>query len=321
MSLSDAGEFGFIARLRSRLSAPSALVGIGDDAAVLPVAEGASLVACADALVAGRHFRLDWSSPADVGWKAVAVNLSDVAAMGAEPRWILVVVAAPPSTAMDVLDGLYDGMAEAAADAGAEIVGGDTVRADELMLSVTVLGEVEGAAMTRSGARPGDVLAVTGPLGRAACGVNLLLGANPRGLVPEDAIACIDAHRRPRPRLEQGRALRAAGAHACLDLSDGLASDVRRLAESSGVGVEIDAGALPVAAEVRRIAERRGWDATALALGGGEDFELLAAFASHALPAGLTPVGRVVADGLWLVRDGVREPLPDAGWDHFMERP
>ena len=320
MDLAGLGEFGFLEHVRRWIPESAALVGIGDDAAVVRLSDGASLVATTDALVEGVHFRWDWSAPADVGYKAVAVNVSDLAAMGAEPRWLLVSLCAPAATSTDLLRELYEGFAQACAAFGAELVGGDTVSADQIVLAVTALGEVAGDPLLRSGAEIGDVLAVTGPLGRASAGVNLLLSQDPKKVTPEDALACMDAHRRPMPRLQEGPLLRAAGVHAAIDVSDGLASDARRLSESSGVGVELDADRLPVAPEARRIADARGWDAERMVLGGGEDLELLVAVAPDDLdgvPVDLIQVGRVVEEGVWLVRDGQRAPLEAEGWDHF----
>lgn len=319
MDLRDLGEFGFLDRVRDWLPEGTVPVGVGDDAAVARLRDGSSLVATTDALVEGVHFRWDWSSPADVGYKAVAVNVSDLAAMGAEPKWLLLALCAPPSTPTERLQGLYEGIAEACAEYGAELIGGDTVGADEVVLAVTALGEIEGDPLKRSGAKVGDVLAVTGSLGRAAAGVNLLLSQNPKKVSPEDALACMDAHRRPVANVAEGRALRKAGVHAAIDLSDGLASDVRRLADASGVGIELEVGRLPVAPEARRIAEARGWDLERMVLGGGEDLELLVALPSGQTPIGvdLIEIGRVVDEGLWLVRDGERTHLPAEGWDHF----
>lgn len=311
------GEFGFLERLRDWAGSSTVPVGIGDDAAVVE-AGGAKLVLTTDALVEGVHFRLDWSSPADVGWKAVAVNASDLAAMGAEPRWLLVVLAAPPHTSTEVLRGLYDGLREGCEVSGLELTGGDTVMAQQLVVSATAVGELDGEPMLRSTARVGDVLAVTGSLGRAAAGVNLLLSQDPRGVTPEDAIACMDAHRRPRARTAEGVALRRAGVRCAMDLSDGLLSDLRRLAAASSVGVEIDARAVPVAPEVRAVAEARGWDVERVAFGGGEDLELLVALPSDLeTDVELTRIGVVTDDGLWLVRDAGKEALPEGGWDHF----
>ncbi len=320
MKLSDLGEFGFIDKMRAWLPAPmldgAALVGIGDDAAVARLRDGTSLVATVDALVEGVHFRLDWSSAADVGFKAVSVNVSDLAAMGAQPRYLLVVLCAPPTLDEDTLAGLYTGIAEACAIYGTEVIGGDTVRSSELILSVTAIGEIEGDPLRRSGASVGDALAVTGLLGRAAAGVNLLLSADPKDVVPEDGLACLHAHRRPVARVSEGTRLQAAGVHAAIDISDGLASDARRIAEASGVGVEISN--LPIAPEARGVAEARGWDVAQMVLGGGEDLELLVAVdRSQVEPLGLIEIGRVVTDGVWLVRDGERTELDALGYDHF----
>lgn len=293
---------------------------MGDDAAVLAITPGTSVVVTTDVLLEGLHFRFDWSSPEDVGYKAVSVNVSDIAAMGARPRWVLVGLGAPSAATEKLLRSLYDGMREACEEHGCALVGGDTVHSQQLLLAVTALGEVEVPPLTRVGAKPGDQLAVTGPLGLAACGVNLLLaGPDLAGLVPGDVEACLRAHRRPRARIAGGLALRESGVvHAALDLSDGLYSDVRRLAQASGVGVEIDESRIPIAPEVTRIASRRGWKAERLAGAGGEDFELLVAV-EPGTDAGvpLLPVGRVVADGLWLVRGSERVELPPGGWDHF----
>lgn len=296
-TLGHLGEFGFIERLRDL--APQ--VQADDDVAIV---DGLALTT--DALVEGIHFRTDWSKPSDIGWKAVAVNVSDLAAAAATPRWLLLALCAPPSTPDETLTGIYGGIAEACGAYGCSLVGGDTVRANELVLSVTAIGTVDGEPLRRSGAKVGDVLAVTGPLGRAACGVNLLLSQDPKNASPEDAMACLDAHRRPRARVDAVN----RSAHAAIDISDGLASDVRRLAESSGVGVAIDT--LPIAPEVERIAAARGWDAEAIALAGGEDFELLFALPEEHV-GNLIRIGRVVEDGVWY-KDG---PMTISGFDHF----
>jgi thiamine-monophosphate kinase len=321
VNLSDLGEFGFLDRMRDWVGPGSALVGVGDDAAVVRLAGGGTVVATTDALVEGVHFRLDWSSPSDVGYKAVAVNVSDLAAMGAEARWVLLSLCAPAGATEELLRGLYAGMGEACDEYKVELIGGDTVRADTLTLAVTAIGELDGDPLRRSGAKAGDSLAVTGPLGRAAAGVNLLLSQNPKKVSPEDAIACMDAHRRPAARVPEGRSLQRAGVHAAMDVSDGLASDLRRLCEASGVGAELDLHRLPVAEEARRIGEARGWDVLQMVLGGGEDLELLVALPREMLETidlDLIEIGRVVEDeGVWLVHNGEREDLPPTGYDHF----
>ena len=319
MKLSDLGEFGFIDAMRRWLVSGDAMVGVGDDAAVVDLGDR-RIVATSDALVEGVHFRLDWSTASDVGFKAVSVNVSDIAAMGGTAKWLLVVLGAPPSTDVEVVESIYEGMGEACALYGTQIIGGDTVRSSELTLSVTAIGELEGEPILRSGAEAGDVLAVTGTLGRAAAGVNLLLSGDPKDVDPSDGLACLDAHRRPVARVREAIALKQAGVHAAIDVTDGLASDARRMAEASGVGVEIDGDSLPIAPEAHGVAASRGWDEDAIVLGGGEDLELLVALSADDLRASTVPlieVGRVTTDGAWLVRSGERRELAGVGFDHF----
>src|SRR5204862_224102 len=222
------------------------------------------LLLTADAVVSGVHFDLDLVGIDDVGWKALAVNVSDVAAMGGRPLHALVTVAGPLGS-VD-LDALYDGVLAAADVFACPVVGGDLVAAPVLMVSVAVTGTLDGGPpLLRSGAAPGDLLFVTGPLGSSAAGLELLRAG--RGSEAPDLAL---AHRRPRARVAEGQAARAAGATAMIDLSDGLASDVRHVAEASGVGVALDR--VPVAVGVARA---MGDDGVAAALGGGEDYELL----------------------------------------------
>lgn len=304
-TLGHLGESGFIDSLK-RL-APN--VRSDDDAAFLTINQSPHALSI-DALVDGNHFRRDWSSAADIGWKAISVNVSDLCASGGgSPSWLLVAIGAPKDTAVEFLERLYEGMREACARYSAFLVGGDTVAAEQLFITVSALGPVL-KPVRRSGAKVGDVLAVTGPLGRAACGVNLLLSQDPKKVSPEDAMACMDAHRRPVARVEEAKHF-ATAVHAAIDISDGLASDVRHLADASGVGVSIDT--LPIAPEVQRIAAARGWDAEAIALAGGEDFELLFALPEEHL-GDLLPIGRVV-EGRGVTYRGTE--LEMTGFDHF----
>ncbi|MQA36043.1 thiamine-phosphate kinase, partial [Modestobacter roseus] len=233
------GEFGLIARVLARSgSARVAEVGPGDDAAVLRAPDG-RVVACTDVLVEGRHFRRDWSSAEDVGHKAAAANLADVAAMGAVPTALLVGLACPADTPAVWLEGVADGMAAECAPFGAAVVGGDTVASapdsSSVVLSVTALGDLGGRApVRRDGARPGDVVAVAGRLGWSACGLAVLR----RGFrAPAAAIA---AHRRPTPPYAAGPAAADAGATSMCDTSDGLLADAGHLAADSGVGIDLD---------------------------------------------------------------------------------
>ncbi len=304
-TLGHLGEFGFIDKLREW--APG--LDTSDDAAIVDVG-GTNLALTTDALVEGIHFRRDWSSGHDIGFKAVSVNVSDLAASHARPRWLVLSIGAPSDTPVAFLEEVYDGFAGACERYGCELVGGDTVRSDELFMSLAAIGVVEGEPWRRSGAQVGDVVAVTARLGRAAAGVNLLMSQDPKKVDPDEALACMEAHRRPIARID------ALGvvAHAAIDISDGLGSDAAHMAVASGHGIVIDE--LPIAPEVAHIAEARGWDAEAMVLAGGEDFELLFALDGSNI-GDLIRVGRVVDDpGVWYKG----KPLETRGYDHFKKR-
>ena len=287
-------------------------VWIGDDAAVVTLGGGpgqpARTVMATDLIVEGVHVDLDWSTPEDVGWKAMSVTVSDLAALGADPGYALVSVAAPGGTDLDRLAG---GMADAAAMYGCRVVGGDLSESTQLVVSVALVGWLRGppGPLLRSGASPGDHLFVTGPLGGSAAGLRLLRTGDATSEPSEAAL--VDAHRRPVARLAEGRAARSSGATAAIDLSDGLGADVRHLATASSVGVRL--ASIPVT---------RG--ATSIeALGGGEDYELLIAtgdperleeaFAAEGLRAPIPIGGCTDRPGRYLL-DG--EPLGDHGWHH-----
>jgi thiamine-monophosphate kinase len=297
---------------------------VGDDVAVVPGPRGSMLLA-ADAVVAGIHADLDLVGLDDMGWKAVVANVSDIAAVGGRPCCVVVTVAGPLGE-ID-FDLLYDGLTAASDAYGCPIVGGDLTSAPTLVVSVAIVGDAGTAdplvgpgdqagdlpaPVLRSGARPGDTILVTGPLGSSAAGLHLLQ----TGRVSE-APDLVLAHRRPRARLDEGTVARQAGATAMIDVSDGLASDLRHLADASGVGVVLDR--VPVAIGVNRVSN----DAESLALGGGEDYELLftapdpsvveEAFAGAGLGTPLR-IGRCTADaGERRLRDG---ELPAVGWEH-----
>ncbi|MGY1812124.1 thiamine-phosphate kinase [Blastococcus sp. SYSU D00820] len=295
------GEFGVIARVVARSGAAAvAQVGPGDDAAVLRAPDG-RVVASTDVLVEGRHFRRDWSSGEDVGHKAAAANLADIAAMGAVGTALLVGLACPADTPTRWLEEVADGMAAECAPLGAAVVGGDTVAAapgsDAVVLSVTALGDLGGRApVLRSGARPGDVVALAGRLGWSACGLAVLR----RGFT--SPVAAVAAHRRPAPPYAAGPAAAEAGATAMCDVSDGLLADAGHIAEASGVVVDLDRAALVRATleppgPLQQVGAALGVDPMAWVLAGGEDHSLLATFPAGAvLPAGWTVIG-VVGEG------------------------
>ncbi|TDC87721.1 thiamine-phosphate kinase [Actinomadura sp. 7K507] len=302
-TIGEAGEFGLIARLTRRLpQGRDILLGPGDDAAVI-AAPDRRVVATTDLLVEGRHFRRDWCGPYDIGRKAAAQNLADVVAMGARPTALLVGFAAPPATAVDWAERLYDGLADECREAGASVAGGDVVAAPEVTLAVTALGDLGGAEpLTRSGARPGDIVAVRGRLGHAAAGLALLSEGRDG---PAELIA---AYRRPEPPYAAGEEARSRGATALLDVSDGLVQDLGHIAAAGGVGIEIDSSAVPVP-------EILGPSGPVYALTGGEDHAFAGTFPPDAvLPPSWKRIG-VVAEGTGVRVDG-REP-PTGGWDHF----
>ena len=295
MRLAELGELGLLAELERRGLAQR----IDADAALVEP----DLVVTQDALVEGVHFRLDWTSWRDLGWKAAAVNLSDLAASGAEPLGLVVTLGAPPETAAEDVLELYAGIAET----GVPVIGGDTTAAPQLVLSVTALGRSE-RVPGRAGARPGDLVVVTGPLGASAAGYEALRAGIDSPLA--------DAHRRPPLRLDEGRRL-AAEASALMDLSDGLASDAGQLARRSGCRVAVELERVPVAEGVVELAarvNRSPWD---LVCGFGEDYELLATLAPRAAAdSGFPVVGRCEAGaGVVLLLDGA--PFEAGGWEHF----
>ncbi|MBO1740492.1 thiamine-phosphate kinase [Leifsonia sp. TF02-11] len=304
-------------RIFPRLPESSAtLVGPGDDAAVLAAPDGRYVVTT-DMMVHGPDFRLAWSSAEDLGWKAAATNLSDVASMGAVPTALVVAIAAPPSLPVTALEAFADGLRAACAELapGCGVVGGDLSVSDTLTIAVTAFGDLQGRApVLRSGARAGDVVAVSGRLGSAAAGLRLLFAeaVDSDGTPDADAFTrvlaahpeLIDAQLRPRPPIADGPLAADAGATAMLDLSDGLALDARRVAEASGVAIDLDPSTLG--------------DDPLTALTGGEDHGLLACFpAGTALPGGFRPVG-IVRDGSGLLVGG-RAFDERGGWDPYLE--
>lgn len=300
MSLSRLGEFGLIDRLRSKISTKyPVVVGIGDDAAVLKSNSKMLTLATTDMLIEGRHFRLGEATPEEIGWKAMAVNLSDIAAMGGKPTVAFVALGLPRSFGVKQVDAFTRGLLGAADCFGVTVAGGDTNSSDRLVVAVTLLGEVEPKRLTlRSGARPGDAVWVTGWLGGSLRSRR---------------------HLRFMPRVREARWLVSHfKIHAMMDLSDGLSSDLRRMATESGVGFRMDAARIPVSANSN----------CAGALSDGEDFELLFTLSpaeskklkARKKPVLMSCVGTVQSKnkGIVLVDEkGLQKPLAEKGFDHF----
>jgi thiamine-monophosphate kinase len=333
-TLACVGEFGLIFELlkRTRNEDPRVRAGIGDDAAVLDLGGERLLLATCDVQIEGVHFMPESCSPEDIGARAAAVNLSDIAAMGGSPCFALVSLAAPASCETRFLRQLYDGLESTLRRFGAEIVGGNTARMPErVMVDVTLVGEVEPERLKlRRGAKPGDVLCVTGSLGASRAGLMLLKDSS---LSVDETLrkSALRAYRTPVPRVREGRVLgKYKTATACIDISDGLVSDARHLAERSGVCVRIDAERVPISACAEAVAKASGMEALSMALGGGEDFELLFTVSRSAAPEVLDHLHRETGTRAVLVgevqdgsvgvqimgKDGEIEVLK-IGFDHF----
>lgn len=327
------GEFELLAKLRERLpqDGPRVRLGSGDDAAV--TVPGGATATSVDAIVEGVHFRREEAGLHEIGRKAVATALSDLAAMGAEPGEAYVVLGAPPAFPEADFLALLDGLLELASETGTTLAGGDVTRAPVLTLAVTVVGHAGAPEdlISRAGARPGDLLVLTGEIGGAAAGRLLLDDPSLTDLVTASTAGHLRARQtNPTPRLRSGRALAEAGAGAMIDLSDGLGGDTAHLARASGAAMQIDAGSLPLARGLAEVAAAAGRDPLEVAVSGGEDYELLAALPAdrlteastrigEAAEASLTPIGQVTAG------EGVEIRLPGGGrleaqgFDHFGE--
>ncbi|HEV7707552.1 MAG TPA: thiamine-phosphate kinase [Asanoa sp.] len=311
MSVARTGEFGLIARVTARLQpGASTLLGPGDDAAIVAAPDG-RVVASTDALVEGRHFRRDWASGVEIGHRAAAANLADIAAMGATPTALLVALCAPPGLDARWAEDLADGLAAEAATVGAAVVGGDMAGSPTLTIAVTALGDLGGRRpVTRDGARAGDIVALCGRVGYAAAGYTVLS----RGF--RTPVLLVDAYRRPRVPYAAGPAAARAGATAMLDISDGLLQDLGHVAKASKVAIDIDRSAFEVPPQMRDAAQALGVDPYHWVLAGGDDHALAATFPrDRTLPDGWREIGRV-SEGTGVTVDG-KAPKGPIGWDHF----
>lgn len=345
MKLKDLGEFDLIDRMAAVFRQNGAVadaaalsqleLGIGDDAAVWKNVSGSHTVATTDAMVEGVHFTPATAGWYDVGWRAMAANISDIAGMGAIPRYALAVLGATGQEELEEVLELCRGMADSAAMFGASVIGGDTVTSPFVMLSITLVGEAPSKGpgdrlplLTRSSAQPGDLVAVTGHLGSSGGGLELLLrsGQAKEGI----AESLARAHRRPLPRVKEGQLLVQAGIRCGMDLSDGLAGDLKRICAASGVDAEVRIEDLPVEDALREIF---GDQAAELALTGGEDYELLCTAPVEVIdrarvllePLGtpLTVVGKITersqsGSPVTLIEPDGRRRAPRRGaWEHF----
>jgi thiamine-monophosphate kinase len=313
-------------------SSDELFVGIGDDAAVLNLA-GSEFCVTTDLLVEGIHFDLAYISPHELGLKAMAANLSDLAAMGALPRWGFLSLGLPARPSRSLVESLFGGIMEMCREYDLILAGGDTVRSPQMIINLCLIGAAEKRSpMLRSGALPGDAVCVTGVLGSAAAGLAWLKSGGDKH--DAEAAWATAAHLRPQPRVAVGRALAQSGrVHAMMDLSDGLASDLARMCAASQVGAHVDEKLVPLAEGAPALAQMLGADALDWALGGGEDFELLITCA----PGDVEILGELAADsqpGLKLSRlgkitksrgvnlrraDGSEQEITLQGFDHFRE--
>ena len=338
MDISALGEFELIARLTTGLTTHAASdIGVGDDCALLDMGSRDLLLATCDSQVEGVHFTLQTSSPEHIGRKALAINLSDIAAMGGTPRYALVSLLLPPYLSVDILDGLYAGLRAEAQRFDTAIVGGNiagTGAAQQLVIDITLLGTVErGHAILRSGAGVGDLICVTGSLGDSAAGLQTFLRSTTTAL-PHDLQTLRERHTAPLPRVHEGQLLasfKAGKITAMLDISDGLSGDLTHLCERSGCGACVDLAAIPLSESLLHVAQVLQHDPLDWALHGGEDYELLFTLHPSSLDevraalqeqcgTRLTVIGEIqpLAAGLTLLHpDGHTEPLHAHSWDHL----
>jgi thiamine-monophosphate kinase len=334
MHIGELGEFALIARLHRHLlgqTSPQIIRGVGDDCAVLRPSAGMDLLLTTDTQEEGVHFRRHWASPEDIGWRCLAVNVSDIAAMGGSPLGAVVALSLPTTLDVAFVEALYDGMQAVATRYDCPVIGGNISKsASTLSVTITVLGEVpHGQSVCRSGAQVGDEIWVTGNLGGAKAGLEVLRHPEAVAGLPIEGV--LARYRRPHPRLREAQYLRQhARLHSLLDISDGLSSDLHHICEASGVGAQLEVACIPIAEEVQQVATALQADSLAFALHGGEDFELCLT-APPGMLATLQPVFQAQfhcplvrvgtiqpGSGVTLcLVDGTQIPLRAGGYDHF----
>lgn len=308
--LSDIGEFGLIEKISKKFESDDKIYkGIGDDCAVLEN-QGEYTLMTTDMLVEGDHFNLDWQTPWQIGWKSIIVNISDIAAMGGLPKWGLVSIAFSSDVKVEFAENIFDGMAEASKKHGMAIIGGDTTHGDLLTINVAVIGKVEKENLCmRSDAEIGDVICVSGDLGKSWAGLELLR-AGKRGYT--------DYYLQPSCRLQTARKI-APHVNAMIDVSDGLSSEVRHICDESEVGAEVEKEKVPISDKTRKTGKKLGIDPLKWALHGGEDFELVFTIPTERLPLieeeNPIVVGKIIEEGMYLI-NGQKKELGE-GYDHF----
>ena len=318
--MSSRGEFGFIDYINAVFPVPEGTVGIGDDCAVLPAGEG-ELLFSTDLLMEGVHFLRSESSPEDVGWKAAAVNLSDIAAMGGKPVATFLSIALPKDAQGEWAERFIEGYRQISSQYDVPLLGGDTTSSlRDIAVNVGILGRCQsGKRLMRSGAKVGETIYVTGPLGDSAAGLQAILKGIRRS---EEVKTLIERHKRPLPRVDAGVILIQSGkVGAMMDISDGIASDMRHIMKASKVGAVIELDRLPLSSELISVCAEQGWDRYWLSTSGGEDFELLFTGPDgleNELDIKVYPVGKIV-DGnelTWTV-EGSAVDYDYMGYKHF----
>lgn len=310
----DKDEFDLIEQIKAEIKLPSGMLGIGDDCAILPQQTNMQTLVSTDMLIEGQHFLLDKISPYQLGWKSAAVNISDIAAMGGRATASFLSISLPKSLDSIFLGQFIRGYLELSDRFNCTLLGGDTTSSPSLIcINVTVLGTCEqGKALKRSGAKPGDIICVTGTLGDSAAGLKQILEQKDY----KNTDFLIKRHLQPIPRVEYGLELATnEGVHSMMDISDGIASDLRHILKASGVGAQIDCSKLPLSEQLRQSCELYGWDALELALEGGEDYELLfTAYEYAQISVPHTVIGRIT-EGSGIAWQGAERDY--MGFRHF----